>query len=104
MIDKYNVRKLNSNNSEVLHRPRERNPSEGIYQEAQCQIIDKKFIMQDELVKLAWNADVWEPVSEILNKYTKPSAHDFDESQIQGPHTVIVPSYYRLDSSKSQNL
>ena len=106
--NKYIVRKLDKNKTQILHRIRLRNynpekPPEDNYQEAKWQIYDKIVVPQDDLYTLAWETEIGGYLFVIPIIYTDPNAIDFDESYTQGPDTVIVPSRYFHDSSEGQN-
>ena len=107
-INNYNVRKLNTNKTQILHRNRLRKynpetPPEDNYQEAQWQIDDNIVVPQDDLYTIAWEAEFGGHLFDIPIIYTDPNAIDFDESHTQGPDTVIVPRLYFHDPSDSQN-
>ena len=104
----YNVRKLNTNNTQILHRIRLRKynpekPPEDNYQETQWQIDDNIVVSQDDLYTIAWEAEFGGHLFDIPIIYTDPNAIDFDERHTQGPDSVIVPRSYLHDSSDGQN-
>ena len=104
----YIDRKLNSNETQILHRIRLRKnnaekPPEDDYQETQWQIDDNIVLPQDDLYTLAWEAEFGGHLFDIPIIYTDPNAIDFDESYTQGPDTVIVPRSYCHDPGDSQN-
>ena len=104
----YIVRKLNTNETQILHRIRLRkyNPEklpEDNYQEAQWQIADNIVVPQDDLYTIAWEAEFGGHLFDFPIIYTDPNATDFDESLTQGPDTVIVPRSQFHDSSNGQN-
>ena len=93
--NKYIVRKLNTNKTQLLHRIRLRKynpekPPGDNYQEAQWQIDDNIVIPQDDLYTNAWEVEFGGHLLHIPIIYIDPSAIDFDESYTQGPDTVIV--------------
>ena len=103
----YIVRKLNTNETQILHRFRLRkyNPEklpDDNYQEAQWQIVDSIIIPQDDLYTHAWEAEFGGHLFDFPIIYTDPNAIDFDESHTQGPNTVIVSRSYFHDSSDVQ--
>ena len=94
--NKYIVRKLNTNKTQILHRIRLRifnleKPPEDNHQEAQWQIDDNIIVPQDDLYTLAWEAEFAGHLLDIPITYTDPSAIHFDENYTAGPDTVIVP-------------
>ena len=104
----YIVRKLETNKTQILHRIRLRNnnpetPPEDNYQEAQWQIDDNIIVPQNDLYTIAWEAEFGGHLFDIPTIYTDPNAIEFDESNTQGPDTVIVPRSYFLGSSDGQN-
>ena len=106
--NKYIVRKLNTNKTQILHRIRLRKynpetPPEDNYQEAQWQIDDNIVVPQDDLFTIAWEVEFGGHIFDIPIIYTDPNAIDFDERYTQGPDTVIVPRSLFNDSSDSQN-
>ena len=106
--NKYFVRKLNSNKTQILHiiRFRKYNPEktpEDNYQETQWQVDDNIVIPQDDFYTLAWDAEFGGHLFDIPIIYTDPNAIDFNESHTQEPDTVIVPHSYFADSSDGQN-
>ena len=104
----YNVRKLNTNKTQILPRIRLRKnnpekPPEDNYQEAQWQIDDNIVIPQDDLYTIEWDAEFGGHLFDIPIIYTDPNAIHFDESYTQAPDTVIVPRSYLHNSNDSQN-
>ena len=104
----YNVRKLNTNKAQILHRIRLRNNNpekrpEDNYQETRWQIDDNIVDPQDDLCNLAWEAGFGGHLFDIRIIYTDPNAFDFDECYTQGPYTAFVPRSYFHDSSDGQN-
>ena len=104
----YIVRKLNTNETQILHRIclRKYNPEKppkDNHQETQWRIDDNIVVPQDELYTIAWEAEFGGHLFDIPIIYTDPNAIDFDESHTQGPDTVIVPRSYFQESSDSQN-
>ena len=104
----YIVQKLNTNKTQIRYRIRLRKynpgkPPEDNYQEAQWQIDDNIVVAQDDLYRIAWEAEFGGHLFDIPILYTDPNATDFDESHTQGPDTVIVPRSYFHDSSNGQN-
>ena len=103
----YLVRKLNTNNTQILHRIRLRKynpekPPENNYSEAQWQTDDNIVVPQDDLYTIAWEAEFGGHLFDIAIIYTDPNAIDFDDSHTQGPDTVIVPRAYFHGSSDGQ--
>ena len=106
--NKYIVRKLNTNKTQILHRIRLRKynpekPPEDNYQEARWQVDDNIGVPQDDLYTIAWEAEFGGHLFDLPIIYTDPKAIDFDESYTQGPDTVIVPRSYFHDPSDGQN-
>ena len=104
----YIVRKLNTNNTQILHRIRLRKynpekPPEDNHQETQWQVDDNIVVPQDDLYTIAWETEFGGHLFDIPIIYTDPNAIDFDDSHTQGPDTVIVPRSYFHDSSNGQN-
>ena len=104
----YIVRKLNTNETQILHgiRIRKYNPEkppEDNYQEAQGQIDDIIVVPQDDSYTFGWEAEFGGHLFDVPIIFTDPNAIEFDESYIQGPDTVIVPRSYFHDSSNGQN-
>ena len=104
----YIVRKLNTNQTQILHRIRLRKynpekPPEDICSETQWQTDDNIVVPQDDLYTIAWEAKFGGHLFDIPIIYTDPNAIDFDDSHTQGPDTVIVPRSYFHDSSDGQN-
>ena len=104
----YIVRKLNTNETQILHRIRLRKynaekPPEDNYQETQWQVDDNIVVPQDDLYTIAWEVEFGGHLFDIPIIYTDPNAIDFDDSHTQGPDTVIVPRSYFHDSSNGQN-
>ena len=100
--------KLNTNNTQILHRIRFRKynpekPPEDIYQDAQWQIDDNFVVPQDDSYTIAWEAEVGGHMFDIPIIYTDPNSTDFDESYTQGPDFVIVPRFYIHDSNDGKN-
>ena len=99
---------LNTNKTQILHRIRLRKynpvkPPEDNYQETQWQVDDNIVVSQDDLYTIAWEVEFGGHLFDIPILYTDPNAIDFDDSQTQGPDTVIVPRSYFHDSSNGQN-
>ena len=106
--NKYIVRKLNTNKTQILHRIRLRKyypekPPEENYSEAQWQTEDNIVVPQDDLYTIAWEAEFGGHLFDIPIIYTDPNAIDSDDSHTQGPDTVIVPRSFFRDSSDGQN-
>ena len=106
--NKYIVRKLNTNKTQILHRIRLRKynpetPPEDNYQETQWQVDDNIVVPQDDLYTIAWQAEFGGHLFDIPIVYTDPNAIDFDDSHTQGPDTVIRPPSHFHDSSNEQN-
>ena len=104
----YIVRKLNTNETQSLHRIHLRkyypkNPPEDNYQETQWQIDNNIVIPQDDLYTIACEADFGGHLFDTLIIYTDRNAIDFDENYTQGPDTVIVPRSNLHDSTDGQN-
>ena len=104
----YVFRKLNTNQTQILHRNRLRkyNPQnlpENNHRETQWQIYDNIVVPQDDLYIFAWEAEFGGHLYHIPITDTDPNGIDFDESYTQGPDTVIVPRSYFHDSSDGQN-
>ena len=104
----YIVRKLNTNQTQILHRIRLRRynpekPPEDNHQEVRWQIDDNIVVPQDDLYTIAWEAEFDGHLFDIPIIYTDPNGNDFDDSHTQGPDTVIVPRSYFHDSSNGQN-
>ena len=102
------MRKFNTNKTQILHRicVRKYNPEkppEDFYSETQWQTDDNIVVPQDDLYKIAWEAEFGGHLFEVPIIYTDPNAIDFDDSHTQGPDTVIVPRSYFHDSSDGQN-
>ena len=81
------MRKLNTNKTQILHRIRHRkynpeNPPEDSYQEAKWKIDENIVIPQDDLYKIAWEAEFGGHLFDIPIIYTVPNAIEFDESYI----------------------
>ena len=106
--NKYIVRKLNTNKTQMLHRIRLRKynpekPPEDNYQGIQWQVDDNIVVPQDDLYTIAWEAEFGGHLFDIPIIYTDPNAIDFDDSHTQVPDTVIVPRFYFHDSNNGQN-
>ena len=104
----YFVRKLNTNETQILQRIRHRKynpekPPEDNHRETQWQVDDNIVVPQDDLYTIAWKAEFGGDLFDIPIIYTDPSANDFDDSHTQGPDTVIVPRSQFHDSSNGQN-
>ena len=104
----YIVRKLNTNETQILHRIRLRKynaekPPEDNYQETQWQVDDNIVVPQDDLYTIAWEVEFGGHLFDIPIIYTDPNAIDFDDSHTQGPDTVTVPRSNFHDSSDGQN-
>ena len=102
------MRKLNTNKTQILHRIRLRRynpekPPEDNYQETQWQIHDNIVVPQEDLYTIAWEAEFGGHLFDSPIIYFDPNAIDFDDSDTQGPDTVIVPRSYFHDSNNGQN-
>ena len=102
------MRKLNTNKTQILHRIRLRKynpekPPEEIHQETQWQVDDNIVVPQDDLYKIAWEAEFGGHLFDIPIIYTDPKEIDFDDNHTQGPDTVIVPRSYFQDSNNGQS-
>ena len=72
------MRKLNTNKTQILHRIRHRkynpeNPPEDSYQEAKWKIDENNVIPQDDLYKIAWEAEFGGHLFDIPIIYTVPT-------------------------------
>ena len=109
--NKYIVRKLNTNKTQILQIIRLRNynpdkPPKDKNDQAQWQIddnIDNNNIPQNDLYSIAWEGRFGGHLFDTPIIYTDPNAIDFDESYMQGPDTVVFPPSYFYDSSNGPN-
>ena len=106
--NKYIVRKLHTNKTQILHRIRLRKynhekPPEDNYQATRWQIDDNIVVPEDDLYTIAWEAEIGGHLFDIPIINTDPNAIDFDDSHTQGTDTVIFPRSYFHDSSKCQS-
>ena len=102
------VRKLQTNGPQILHSIRLRNynpqePLKAIFRKPTGRLTIISTSRKTIHIPLNGKQKLEKRLLDIPITYTDPIANDFDESQRQGPDTVLVPRFYFHHSSDGKN-